>query len=135
MARPGSHSEGGGGYGGGSSGGGSGGGKYGGGGGGGGGDRERNSEGWGGRGGGDAGPGARRGGGGFNRRKVCRFCADKTSKVDYKDQGGLKFFLTERGKIIPRRISGNCAVHQRQVANAIKRSRQLALLPYGVIQG
>jgi small subunit ribosomal protein S18 len=131
MARPGSHSEGGGGggYGGGRSSGG--GGKYGGGGGGGG---DRNGEGWGGRGGGDAGP-ARRGGGGFNRRKVCRFCADKTSKVDYKDQGGLKFFLTERGKIIPRRISGNCAVHQRQVANAIKRSRQLALLPYAVIQG
>jgi small subunit ribosomal protein S18 len=66
---------------------------------------------------------------------VCRFCADKSSKVDYKDQGGLKFFLTERGKIIPRRISGNCAVHQRQVANAIKRSRQLAMLPYAVIQG
>ena len=69
---------------------------------------------------------------GFGRRKVCRFCADKTLKVDYKDQGQLKYFLTERGKIIPRRISGNCALHQRQVATAIKRSRMLAILPYTV---
>jgi small subunit ribosomal protein S18 len=119
MARPGSYSEGGGR----SSGGG---GRHGSGG-------ERGAEGWGAR-GGDAGS-SRRGSTGFNRRKVCRFCADKNSKVDYKDQGALKFFLTERGKIIPRRISGNCAVHQRQVANAIKRSRQLAMLPYAVIQG
>jgi small subunit ribosomal protein S18 len=69
---------------------------------------------------------------GFGRRKVCRFCADKTLKVDYKDQGQLKYFLTERGKIIPRRISGNCALHQRQVATAIKRARMLAILPYTV---
>jgi small subunit ribosomal protein S18 len=69
---------------------------------------------------------------GFGRRKVCRFCADKTLKVDYKDQGQLKYFLTERGKIIPRRISGNCALHQRQVATAIKRARMLAVLPYTV---
>jgi small subunit ribosomal protein S18 len=79
------------------------------------------------RGGEDA--GGRRG---FGRRKVCRFCADKTLKVDYKDQGQLKYFLTERGKIIPRRISGNCALHQRQVATAIKRARMLAILPYTV---
>jgi small subunit ribosomal protein S18 len=79
------------------------------------------------RGGDDA--GGRRG---FGRRKVCRFCADKTLKVDYKDQGQLKYFLTERGKIIPRRISGNCALHQRQVATAIKRARMLAILPYTV---
>jgi small subunit ribosomal protein S18 len=69
---------------------------------------------------------------GFGRRKVCRFCADKNLKVDYKDQGQLKYFLTERGKIIPRRISGNCAKHQREVATAIKRARVLALLPYTV---
>jgi small subunit ribosomal protein S18 len=69
---------------------------------------------------------------GFGRRKVCRFCADKALKVDYKDQGQLKYFLTERGKIIPRRISGNCALHQRQVASAIKRARMLAILPYTV---
>src|SRR5512143_2843642 len=78
--------------------------------------------------GGDEG-GVRRG---FGRRKVCRFCADKTLKVDYKDQGQLKYFLTERGKIIPRRISGNCAKHQREVATAIKRARMLAILPYTV---
>ena len=67
---------------------------------------------------------------GFGRRKVCRFCADKALKVDYKDQQALKYFLTERGKIIPRRISGNCAKHQREVATAVKRSRMLAILPY-----
>jgi small subunit ribosomal protein S18 len=70
---------------------------------------------------------------GFGRRKVCRFCADKALKVDYKDQPALKYFLTERGKIIPRRISGNCAMHQRQVATAIKRARILAILPYSVV--
>jgi small subunit ribosomal protein S18 len=67
---------------------------------------------------------------GFGRRKVCRFCADKALKVDYKDQNQMKYFLTERGKIIPRRISGNCAKHQREVATAIKRARMLAILPY-----
>src|SRR5512133_1467421 len=67
---------------------------------------------------------------GFGRRKVCRFCADKALKVDYKDQGQMKYFLTERGKIIPRRISGNCAKHQREVATAVKRGRMLAILPY-----
>ncbi len=72
---------------------------------------------------------------GFGRRKVCRFCADKTAKVDYKDQGQMKYFLTERGKIIPRRISGNCAKHQREVATAVKRARMLALLPYTVQAG
>ena len=67
---------------------------------------------------------------GFGRRKVCRFCADKAAKVDYKDQQALKYFLTERGKIIPRRISGNCAKHQREIATAVKRARMLAILPY-----
>jgi small subunit ribosomal protein S18 len=72
---------------------------------------------------------------GFGRRKVCRFCADKALKVDYKDQGQMKYFLTERGKIIPRRISGNCAKHQREVATAVKRARMLAILPYTVQAG
>jgi small subunit ribosomal protein S18 len=121
---------GGGGYGGGGGGGyggGGGGGGYGGGGGfGRGGDRGDRDE----RGGEEGG----RGGRGFGRRKVCRFCADKAQKVDYKDQGQLKYFLTERGKIIPRRISGNCAKHQREVATAVKRARMLAILPYTVGQ-
>ncbi len=73
--------------------------------------------------------------GGFGRKKVCRFCAEKTTMVDYKDQATLKYFVTERGKIIPRRISGNCAKHQRQVAVAIKRARGLALIPYVVLGG
>jgi small subunit ribosomal protein S18 len=76
----------------------------------------------------------RGGGRGFGRRKVCRYCADKTLKVDYKNAAELKYFVTERGKIVPRRISGNCARHQREVATAIKRSRNLALLPYTVMQ-
>ncbi len=66
----------------------------------------------------------------FFRRKVCRFCADPQMVIDYKDPQTLKHFITERGKIIPRRISGNCAKHQRQLSTAIKRARQLALLPY-----
>src|SRR5712692_654274 len=77
----------------------------------------------------------KRGGRGFGRKKVCRFCAEKSAKVDFKDQATLKYFVTERGKIIPRRISGNCAKHQRQVAVAIKRARGLALIPYIVISG
>ncbi|RME21409.1 MAG: 30S ribosomal protein S18, partial [Deltaproteobacteria bacterium] len=66
----------------------------------------------------------------FGRKKVCRFCADKSLKVDFRDPATLKLYMTERGKIIPRRISGTCAKHQRQVTLAIKRARQLALLPY-----
>ena len=85
------------------------------------------------RGGGGMG-GDERGGRGFGRRKVCRYCADKSLKVDYKNAPELKYFITERGKIVPRRISGNCARHQRQVATAIKRGRNLALLPYTVMQ-
>ena len=78
----------------------------------------------------------KRGGGrGFGRKKVCRFCAEKNSKVDFKDQATLKYFVTERGKIIPRRISGNCAKHQRQVAVAIRRARTLALIPFTVMAG
>jgi small subunit ribosomal protein S18 len=67
---------------------------------------------------------------GFVRRKVCRFCADSTLKIDYKDPKTLRLFITETGKIIPRRISGNCAKHQRPLALAIKRSRHLAMLPF-----
>jgi small subunit ribosomal protein S18 len=74
-------------------------------------------------------------GGGFGRKKVCRFCAEKNAMVDFKDQATLKYFVTERGKIIPRRISGNCAKHQRQVAVAIKRARGLALIPYNALVG
>ncbi len=77
----------------------------------------------------------RKGGRGFGRKKVCRFCAEKNAVVDYKDQPTLKYFVTERGKIIPRRISGNCAKHQRQVAVAIRRSRTLGLIPFTVMVG
>ena len=68
--------------------------------------------------------------GGFVRRKVCRFCADAGLAIDYKDQKTLRLFVSETGKMIPRRISGNCARHQRPLAIAIKRARQLALLPF-----
>ncbi len=65
----------------------------------------------------------------FQRRKVCRFCAEKNLTIDYKEPRTLRFFVTERGKIVPRRISGNCAAHQRQITEAIKRARNIALLP------
>jgi small subunit ribosomal protein S18 len=68
----------------------------------------------------------------FGRRKVCKFCADRVDVVDYKDVRRLKTLITERGKIIPRRISGSCARHQRQLTHAIKRARTVALLPYVV---
>jgi len=64
------------------------------------------------------------------RRRVCTFCVDKVEAVDYKDFGRLRKFITERGKILPRRISGNCAKHQRQVTLSIKRARNMALLPF-----
>lgn len=67
---------------------------------------------------------------GGKRRKVCQFCVDKIVQADYKDINRLQKFLTDRSKILPRRISGNCARHQRQVTLAIKRARQVALLPY-----
>lgn len=73
----------------------------------------------------------RRGGGGFNRRKkVCQFCANKEESIDYKDVETLKKYITERGKILPRRVTGTCAAHQREVTKAIKRARTVALLPY-----
>ena len=67
---------------------------------------------------------------GRKRRKVCTFCADKVEHIDYKDAGRLKKFLSERSKILPRRTTGTCAMHQRQLTVAVKRARQLALLPY-----
>jgi len=66
------------------------------------------------------------------RRKPCSFCVDKVENIDYKDVAKLRRFVTERGKIVPRRISGCCAKHQRSVTLAIKRARQVALLPYVV---
>ena len=64
------------------------------------------------------------------RRKVCSFCVDKVEAIDYKDVPKLRRYITERGKILPRRISGNCAKHQRQLTVAIKRARNIALLPF-----
>jgi len=64
------------------------------------------------------------------RRKVCGFCVDKTEFIDYKDAAKLRKYITERGKIMPRRMSGVCAKHQRELAMAIKTARQVALLPY-----
>jgi small subunit ribosomal protein S18 len=71
-------------------------------------------------------PGRRR----LGRKRVCRFCADKAAVIDYKDPQALKYFVTERGKVVPRRISGNCARHQRKVTLAVKRARNIALLPF-----
>lgn len=64
------------------------------------------------------------------KKKVCSFCMDKAEAIDYKDIAKLKKYVTERGKILPRRISGNCAKHQRELTIAIKRARNVALLPY-----
>ena len=64
------------------------------------------------------------------RKKVCSFCVDKIHSIDYKEIGRLQRYVSERGKILPRRISGNCAKHQRQVTLAVKRARNIALLPF-----
>ncbi len=66
----------------------------------------------------------------FSRRKVCRFCVDRGT-IDYKDTDLLRNYVTERGKIVPRRITGTCAKHQRELALAIKRARYIALVPFG----
>ena len=66
----------------------------------------------------------------FRRKKVCRFCVEKIDYIDYKDARMLMPFIPERGKIQPRRLSGTCATHQRKLQTAIKRARQLALVPY-----
>lgn len=78
------------------------------------------------------GMGGRGGGGGrrMHRRKVCRFCIEKVDLIDFKDVKLLQNYIPERGKILPRRISGSCATHQRMLAEAIKRARNIALLPY-----
>jgi small subunit ribosomal protein S18 len=80
----------------------------------------------GGRGGGGRGGGGRR----MHRRKICRFCIEKVDLIDFKDVKLLQSYIPERGKILPRRISGSCATHQRMLAEAIKRARNIALLPY-----
>ncbi len=64
------------------------------------------------------------------KKKVCAFCADKVEHIDYKDVTKLRKYISERGKIVPRRINGNCAKHQRQLTTAIKRARIIALLPF-----
>jgi small subunit ribosomal protein S18 len=69
------------------------------------------------------------------RRKVCRFCADKTLVIDYKDIRMISQFVTERGKMTPSRITGNCARHQRLLTTAIKRARSVALLPFTTAKG
>lgn len=75
------------------------------------------------RGGGQGGPRMR-------RKKVCQFCADHQDTIDYKDTAKLRKFISERAKIVPRRVTGTCAFHQRALAEAIMRARQVALLPY-----
>jgi len=70
--------------------------------------------------------------GGKRRPKVCFFCVDKVDQVDYKDVEKLRKYISERGKIMPRRVTGNCAKHQRQLTTAVKRARHMALLPYTV---
>ena len=66
----------------------------------------------------------------MRRKKVCQFCADKDLKIDYKDVKTLRKFITERGKILPRRVTGACAIHQRDITTSVKRARIVALLPY-----
>jgi small subunit ribosomal protein S18 len=68
----------------------------------------------------------------LGRRKQCKFCGDDGLKIDYKDQALLKYFITDRGKLVPRRISGNCAKHQREIATSIRRARMIALMPFAV---
>ncbi len=84
------------------------------------------------KGGDDRGRGKGRGGGGAMRRKVCRFCSETTTIIDYKNPQLLRSFITDRGKMVPRRISGSCAKHQRGISTAIRRARMLALLPITV---
>ena len=68
----------------------------------------------------------------LGRRKQCKFCGDEALKIDYKDAGLLKYFITDRGKLVPRRLSGNCAKHQREIAVAVNRARMLAIMPFAV---
>jgi len=66
------------------------------------------------------------------RKKVCNFCKDNVTSIDYKDVNALNRYVTERGKILPKRVTGTCAKHQRMVARAVKRARSIALLPYTI---
>ena len=66
------------------------------------------------------------------RRKPCKFCGDENIKIDYKDATLLKYFITDRGKLVPRRLTGNCAKHQRAIATAVNRARMIALMPFAV---
>src|SRR5688572_12817294 len=78
----------------------------------------------------DRGRAMQRGGRRIHRRRICRFCIEKVDLIDFKDVKLLQNYTPERGKVLPRRISGNCATHQRMLAEAIKRARNIALLPY-----
>jgi small subunit ribosomal protein S18 len=80
----------------------------------------------------DRGRGGKGGRGGPSRRKVCRFCSETTTLIDYKNPQLLRSFITDRGKMVPRRISGSCAKHQRAISVAVRRARMLALLPISV---
>jgi small subunit ribosomal protein S18 len=80
--------------------------------------------------GGPGGPRPRRDYRSYNRRKVCAFCVDHVSEIDYKDLGRLRRYISDRGKIEPRRKTGTCAKHQRRLTTALKRARHIALLPY-----
>ncbi len=71
----------------------------------------------------------------FHRKKFCRFCTDSNIKIDYKSLAILNSFVTERGKIMPRRITGNCANHQRELTAAIKRARTIAIMPFVAAEG
>lgn len=86
---------------------------------------------------GGRGPGGPKGGGRrrFSRRKVCRFCVEKVQYIDWKDTRTLKHYISERGKIVPRRTTGTCARHQRQIQIAVKRARQVALVPVAAHHG
>ncbi len=66
------------------------------------------------------------------RRRACKFCADENLAIDYKNAALLKYFITDRGKLVPRRLTGNCAKHQRAIARAIARARMIALMPFAV---
>ena len=66
----------------------------------------------------------------FQRRKFCRFCADKSSFIDYKDIKIIRGYMTERGKLLSRKVTGNCSVHQRELTTAVKRARSIALIPF-----
>ena len=78
------------------------------------------------------GAGDKRGGKSLGRRRSCKFCSDADIKIDYKDASLLKYFITDRGKLVPRRLSGNCAKHQRAIATAVNRARMIALMPFSV---